>query len=1263
MIQQNFCHLHCHSDHSLLDGTITVEQLASRAKELGFTSIALTDHGNSYGLYKFYKACKKQGIKAILGCEAYLVDRLVKEKQQTYHLILLVKNEVGYHNLTKLLSIANNEGFYYKPKFSWEELFKYKEGLIVTTSCLAGKVPYLILQGRTEEAEEWLLRFKSEFNDDFYIEIQPNELADQKLVNQILLKWAEKHSIKVIATNDVHYLTREDSKTHEVLLAIQSKKTIYDADRFKFDTDTFYLKTEEEMLSSFLTNHNVQAEPYLATTLEIAEQVNFSFVTEEKPLPEVRLEGTSFTDQEVQLGFNQQWLKELTTKALVERGLNTNGDYTIRLQEELNHIFTKHLEDFFLIFYDLMKFTKQAGIHIGYGRGSSAGSLVAYLLGITKVDPIQHKTMFWRFIDPNRTDLPDIDIDIQDNRRDEVKEYLANKYGKDNVANICTFSKMRGRSSLLDVARALRVSRAETLHMGKYLIQRSMAESRGSFTIQDSIVEFDECKRYQAKYPEVIRHAIKLEGKIRHKGQHAGGIIITKKPLNDYMSIDQRSGVTISDFDKYDCEGLGLLKMDLLGLNYVTIVGEAIKLVNERHDLNITMESIPLEDKEVLNQFTLGNCIGIFQFESKGMTKLCKNIKIDVFEDLVAVNALHRPSGLHSNFAYYYMQRKNNRESVEYLHPLLEPITKDTYGLIIYQEQLMQAVRELGNFNWAQTNDIRRVMSKVQGSEYFKQYEEVFVNGCREHNIEEEIARDVWKRLCNFGNWAFNKSHSVSYSLLGYACMWLKHHYPLEFLFCFLNYNTKEERIQEGLKEVRKLGIKILPPDINKSKLYFTLEEDSFRLGLCNIKGIKDKAATNILASQPFDNYDDFSNKINKRSVNSKVVSLLKSANVFPFETDTKQIIDKALIQQLLPLPLEESVISDIDSFIETYAPAEVKAKVSKIANIDFDKPHKDIIIRGIISSINLKRLGEEGSISDRGSGARYCVCNFEDDTDFVMIVFQPDKYQTYKHIIEKGVGTQLIVQGYILANKSKVYVKKALCLQELKIKLENNIPLEYDERLFFKGELNGNNHNNNKVLFNSIPELKQAVDKCIKCEICTTANKRPVGKGSLKPKILFVGEAPGREEDLTGIPFVGQAGKLLDEWISYLDLGKEDYAVTNVIRCRPINNLNENRTPSVNEIRNCFPFLKETIRLLSPKLIVVLGNTAYQTLLPNITEKISHVAGSFCRTQKGNLVYVLMHPAYFLRNTNLEWKPYLEELKNSLKQEVLVNGNTTNAT
>ena len=879
----DFVHLHIHSEFSLLDGANRIKDLPVRAKELGMKAMAITDHGVMYGAIDFYKACKKEGIKPIIGCEVYVATRTRFDKESQdkkyYHLILLAKNNKGYQNLSKLVSLGFVEGYYYKPRIDLEILEKYHEGIICLSGCLAGAVSQAILNGNIEEAENVAKWHHNVFGEDYYLEIQNNGVKEQVMVNQKIIQIARRLDIPIVATNDAHYLKKEDAYNHEVLLCIQTGKRMTDEDRMRFDTDELYVKSPEEM-SEYFKNFPDAIE----NTVKIADKCNVEFEFGHTILPNY--------DVPEEYPTHYDYFKKLCDDGIKKRyGENPSQEILDRAEYELKIISQMGYVDYYLIVWDYINYAKSVGIPVGPGRGSGAGSILAYAIGITDIDPMKYNLLFERFLNPERISMPDFDVDFCYERRGEVIDYVERKYGKDHVSQIITFGTMSARMVIRDVGRALDMPYAECDKLAKMIpnevhitIKKAMEQNR---ELKDLYEQDDEIHK-------MLNIAMALEGMPRQASTHACGIVITKEPVDTYVPLYVRDGQISTQYIMTTLEELGLLKMDFLGLRTLTVIQDAIDLVKENRGIDVEFDK-NMNDPNVYKLWQNGESIGIFQFESQGMTNFMKELKPDCLEDIIAGVSLYRPGPMDQ--IPRYIKNKKDPEHAEYTHPSLIPILKVTYGCMVYQEQVMQIVRDLAGYSLGRADLVRRAMGKkkldvmAKEREYFihGQTDEngnIIIPGCVRNGIDEESANKIFDEMAEFAKYAFNKSHAAAYAVVSYRTAYLKAYYPEEFMAATLNsFLGNLDKIPVYIDECKRLKIEILKPDINKSFTKFTVDNGKIRFGLGSVKNVGFAVVDVIVEEREkngaYKSFTDFCERIKNETVNKKCIESLIRAGAF----------------------------------------------------------------------------------------------------------------------------------------------------------------------------------------------------------------------------------------------------------------------------------------------------------------------------------------------------------------------------------------------
>ncbi len=895
MQHSEFVHLHLHTQYSLLDGACLLESLIQKVKDYRMPACAITDHGNMFGAIEFYDLAMRNGIKPIIGSEVYIAPDSRFEKsshgihEASFHLILLAKNETGYKNLMKLVSIGFLEGFYYRPRIDKEILVKYKDGLICTSACLKGEIPHLIYTNQLDQAKKVVDEYKNIFGkENFYLEIQDNLIPEQETVNRELMKFAKDMNIGLVATNDVHYIEKEHARAHETLLCIQTQTTLDDPNRMRLQTDEFYLKSNSAMARTF----GDTAPDALKNTLAIAEKCNLELDFKKAHLPNYRApEGKTKED----------FLRDLVYEGLKTRYPEGDKQVKERVEHELKIIENFGYTSYFLIAWDFVHYAKENHIPVGPGRGSAAGSVVSYALGITSIDPLRYDLLFERFLNPERISLPDIDIDFCYERRGEVIDYVIKKYSKENVAQIITFGTMMAKAVIRDTGRALGMAYSDVDRIAK------LVPSDLNITLNRALEQEPELRNLYKSDPKIaqlIDTSLVLEGLTRHASTHAAGVVISEEPLVNYVPLYKiQDGQITTGYSMGSLEKIGLLKMDLLGLRTLTVISEALKIIKRTKGVDVDIEKISLEDKKTYKLLANAESIGIFQLESSGMRDLLKKLRPERFEDIIALLALFRPGPIGSGMLDDFMKRKHGEGKIRYDHHLLEPILKETYGVILFQEQAMRIASSLAGFSLAQADNLRRAMAK-KTPEVMVQMREHFVDGATRNSIDRRTASKIFDQIEYFAGYGFNKSHSAAYAMISYRTAYLKSNFPVEFMTALLTSEKDNlDKIAAYINEAMRMGIKILPPDINESFANFTVIGDSVRFGLLAVKNVGEGAIDSIIGRREkngrFKSIYDFTEKVDSRLVNRKVVeSLIKCGALDSLKLHRSQLsamIDKAL--------------------------------------------------------------------------------------------------------------------------------------------------------------------------------------------------------------------------------------------------------------------------------------------------------------------------------------------------------------------------------
>ena len=881
---RNFAHLHVHTEYSLLDGAGRVEGLVARAKELGMESVAITDHGVMYGVVDFYKYAKKYGIKPLIGCEVYVAprkmcDRDPKLDSNQFHLVLLAKDEEGYGNLIKLVSMGFTEGFYYKPRVDIEVLRKHSEGLVALSACLAGEIPENIVKGNYEAAKKAALSYHDIFGEgNFYLELQDHGIKEQSLVNQEVIRLSKETGIPLVATNDVHYVEKEDSAAQDILLCIQTGKTVLEEGRLKFQGQEFYLKSPDEMYELF--KYIPEA---LENTAKIAEMCNLDFDFGQVHLPAFDVPEYYTSDT---------YIRKLCYDGLEKRYSDITDELKDRAEYELSVITRMGYSDYYLIVWDYVKFAKDNGIMVGPGRGSGAGSLVAYCLGITNIDPIKYNLIFERFLNPERISMPDFDVDFCYERRQEVIDYVIGKYGKDRVAQIITFGTMAARAAIRDVGRVLNIPYGQVDLIAKKIpFEIGMTIARALDTNPELMKLYSEDENIK----QLIDMSKAVEGMPRHSSTHAAGVVISKKAVTEYVPLQMNEDVITTQFTMGTLEELGLLKMDFLGLRTLTVIRDTLELIRAKGIEPPDIDNMEYDDANVYKMISQGETYGVFQLESGGMTQCMKELKPNCLEDIIAGNSLYRPGAMDQ--IPKYIRNKHNPDKLQYMHPSLEHILDVTYGCIIYQEQVMQIVRDLGGFSMGRSDLVRRAMGKKKADVMAKERENfingivdeegnVIVAGCVRNGIPAKTAADIFDEVAKFAGYGFNKSHAAAYAIIAYQTAWLKYYYPVEFSAALItSVMGVSKKVAEYIQHCKSRGIEVLPPDVNESSVSFTVKGNKIRFGLAAVKNVGINAIESIIRARKekgrFEGLYDFLQKIDYSVINKRTVESLIKCGAF----------------------------------------------------------------------------------------------------------------------------------------------------------------------------------------------------------------------------------------------------------------------------------------------------------------------------------------------------------------------------------------------
>lgn len=1078
----DFVHLHLHTEYSLLDGACVIKRLVKRVKELNQSAVAITDHGNMYGVVELYKECKKEGIKPIIGCEVYVAprtrfDKVHKIDSSPYHLVLLCKNKIGYQNLIKLVSYGYTDGFYNKPRIDRELLSKYHEGLVCMSACLAGEIPRALVNGDFEKAKETALFYKDLFGEDYYLEIQNHGIDEQIKILPLINKLSRELDIPLVCTNDCHYIEKQDSKTQAVLMCIQTNTVFGEENAMEFPTDEFYLKSYDEMNELFGSYKDA-----LKNTVAIAEKCNYDFEFGITKLPYFKIENVDD---------NTAYFRDLCYRGLYKRyGKNVSEDIVNRLEYELQIIAKMGYVNYYLIVWDFIRYAKENDIPVGPGRGSGAGSLAAYCIGITGIDPIKFNLLFERFLNPERVSMPDFDVDFCDEKRQLVIDYVTKKYGEDHVAQIVTFGTMAARGAIRDVGRALGMPYQATDAIAK------MVPNTLNITIDNALALSKELKQAydtDEKAHELINTARKLEGMPRHTSTHAAGVVITRDAASEYVPVQKTDESIVTQFTMTTLEELGLLKVDFLGLRNLTVIDHCVKAIR-KFNPEFNINKIPIDDKDVYEMMSNADTQGVFQFESAGMKRVLSQLKPESIEDLIAVISLYRPGPMES--IPKYIKNRHNPKLVTYKHPLLKDILDVTYGCIVYQEQVMQICRKLAGYSYGRADLVRRAMSKKK-LDVMEQERRNFIYGKTNDNgtvecvgavangVSVEVAEDIFNEMSSFASYAFNKSHAAAYAYVAYQTAYLKCHYKREYMAALLTSvlgNT--DKIIEYTDECSKQGIKVLPPSINTSYLGFTVSGDDLMFGLLAIKNLGRGVINNIIAEREkngaFLSLDDFIERMNGKDVNKRAIeSLIKSGAFDCFPHNRMEMMRSyERIVSSVDSTARRNISGQLDFFSVGNAERpqyviEKQNEYSKKELLHMEKEVTGMFLSGHpidmvnVASISAKLtpvsqilncVDDQNGLTDKSRVTIICAVqskklmqtrskttmaflNAEDKTGGIEIVVFPDKYEQYKTFftddkiliidgsisIKENEAPKLILNTVADAEKyrsSRIYVK-----------------------------------------------------------------------------------------------------------------------------------------------------------------------------------------------------------------------------------------------
>lgn len=1061
-----FVHLHTHTEYSLFDGISRIPDLVAHVKEMGQTAIAITDHGSMYGAVYLYNECKKQGIKPIIGCEIYITQnsrfQVPPGREKLYHLILLAENNEGYHNLVKICSRAWTEGFHNKPRADHDLLRKYHKGLIALSACVGGELPQAILSGDMDKAHEVIKFYIDTFGrDNYFIELQNHRLPEEARVRPVLADLAKEYGIGLVATNDFHYVRKEDAASQEIKLCISTGKTLDDPEHFHFANDEFYCKSGEEM-RSILGGY----EGAIENTARIAERCNVTFTFGEHKLP-------AFDVPEGETA--KTYLRKLCEKAIPERYGQKTPEVMNRLNYELGIIDRMGFSDYFLIVMDFIHFAKTHGIPIGPGRGSAAGSIVSYLLHITELDPLEFDLLFERFLNPERVSMPDIDTDLCYRGRGRVIEYLAHKYGEDHVAQIITFSTLAARAVIRDVGRVMNLPLQDVDKIAKMIPQGP------GVTLEKTLESSHEFKSAYETNPTVhtlIDHCLKLEGLSRQAGTHAAGVVICSAPVDDFVPIQlTQENFIQTQYEKDQVEKLGLLKMDLLGLRNLTVIQDTVDMIKENQNIDLDVRKIPYKDKATSEMLCQGDTIGVFQSESSGYTNLLMQLAPDAFQDLIPMVALYRPGPLGSGMAEDFIKRKHGKILVEYPHPMLEPVLKETYGVILYQEQVMRIASVMGGFSLGQADLLRRAMGHKESDVLLAQ-RQAFLEGAEKQGVSNEVANHVFDLMVHFAGYGFNKSHSVCYAWIAWQTAYLKAHFRPEFMAAMMTcYNGDRGKVSRYIANSRKHGVKLVAPNVNQSRASFAASGNTILFGLSGIQHLGDAAVESIIEARekdgPFTSLSDFLERVDGRTVNARACeSLIKCGALDDLGANRPQMLE-ALPQAMSNAAMvrEDRQSGQISLFGQSEPVHEVAYKplpdASAREKIDWERQLLGFYVSGhpldrfkneMKQCVPLSELEGEGRVTLDGKlitvggiinhvkgmvtkkGAPMGYITLEDFTGEIEVVVFPSAWEKYRELLRNDAA--ILLSGRVQANERTVHIlaERIALLDDVKQRKEDQI-------------------------------------------------------------------------------------------------------------------------------------------------------------------------------------------------------------------------------
>ncbi len=1092
----SFVHLHVHTEFSLLDGAIKIRDLSKKANNLGMEAVAITDHGNMFGAVQFFTEAAKFGIKPLLGCEVYVAPGNRKERKpapggtlNAYHLILLVMNDEGYRNLSRLVTLSHLEGFYYHPRVDMELLREFNDGLIALSACLKGTIPFLVNGGRIQEAKQKAEEFVSIFDKDrFYIEVQANTLPEQKRANTILKDIAHDLSLPLVATNDCHYLHEEDALAHDSLLCIQTGKIMDDPKRLKFRTNDFFFKTRSEMKEAIGGRDFEEA---LDNTRDVARRCHYEMAFGNYKYPVFQVQGEQSLEDMLVVEAKKGLKRRLDQKVEEKRALSPEleKEYRDRLDFELEIITKMGFAGYFLIVADFIDYARGADIPVGPGRGSAAGSLVAFCLNITNIDPIKYGLLFERFLNPQRISMPDIDIDFCMNGRDDVIQYVAEKYGRENVSQIITFGTMKARAVIRDVGRTLGMSYGEVDKIAKLIPLGPKVSLDQAIKEEPDLRKLEESEGQTKK---LLRIARSLEGLARHASTHASGVVISDRPLVEYLPLFKGTNEEVmTQFTMDQIEKLGLIKFDFLGLKTLTVIKATLELIEKTADRQIEIEKIPLDDEDTFRLCSEGRTTGVFQLESSGMKELLRQLRPEVFEDLVALVALYRPGPLGSNMVDEFIKGKHGKVKIKYFLPQLESILKETYGVILYQEQVMKIAQILADYSLAEADELRKAIGKKK-PEVMAKHRARFIKGAVDNGVERQMAQMLFDLIDKFGGYGFNKSHSAAYALIAYQTAYLKAHYPVQFMAALLTQDMgNQDKTIKNIAECRDMEIQILPPDINESQPDFSVVGGEIRFGLAAIKNVGLKAVESVIEERqehgPFEHLLDFAKRVEGSKVNRRVLEGLIQCGAFDFTgiersrlfasiDDVMRISganqDPNQMNIFASLGADDSAIFGLPDFsgldewdekeklrrekdalgfyITGHPLDRFKYEVGRFATCPIQqlpgvKDKSIVSIAGVVGDLKIKRTKR---------GDKMAVINLEDPSGSVDVILFPDVFDLYAPFLKSDAPLLVTGTAEVDENTAKIITQEIDALENVRHNAMTAIELPLGQQDLSRGAL-----------------------------------------------------------------------------------------------------------------------------------------------------------------------------------------------------------------